>query len=152
MTTTVDQVIARKGSQYFFIASDASVLQAAEMLATRNVGALLVFDDDALIGILSERDCVRRVIAMQRDISTTLVRDVMTPVPITVSPYETIEHCMTLMTNARFRHLPVMEGSQVLGVVSLGDAVNAVLRDREHTIEDLEGYITGSPSVRPHAS
>lgn len=153
MSTTVEQVLARKGSRYFFVGPEDSVLRASERLVERNVGALLVLEDGALVGIISERDCVRRVIANQRDAATTFVREVMTPLPITVSPGETIDHCMTMMTNARFRHLPVVQGAIVLGVVTLGDAVHAVLNDQQHMIEDLECYINGtSISVHPPAS
>ncbi len=153
MSTTVEQVLARKGRQYFFVKPDETVSRVSEMMVERNVGALLVFEDSGLVGIISERDCVRRVIARGLDAQVTLVRDVMTPTPLSVAPGETIDHCMVLMTNARFRHLPVMHGASVLGVVTLGDAVHAVLNDKQHLIEDLESYIAGSPiSARPPAS
>lgn len=150
MPTTVEQVLARKGSQYFVVKPDQPVLRASEVMVERNVGALLVFEDGALVGIISERDCVRRVMARRCDAATTLVRDVMTPIPITVSPSETIDHCMALMTSARFRHLPVVRGSHVIGVITLGDAVHVVVNDKQHQIEDLESYINGAPiSVPP---
>lgn len=150
MSTTVEQVLARKGRQFYFVKPDESVLRASEIMIERNVGALLVFEDSMLIGILSERDCVRRVVARRLEASTTLVRDAMTPMPICVSPGESIDQCMALMTSSRFRHLPVKHGSLVVGVVTLGDAVHAVLSDKEDLIDHLESYISGSPiSARP---
>jgi len=153
MSTTVEQVLARKGSEYFFVKPSETVLLAADLMVERNIGALLVFEYGELKGIISERDCVRRVIAKRCDPATTLVRDVMTPKPTTVSPTETIDHCMTLMTSARFRHLPVMDGAHVLGMITLGDAVHAAMNDKVHQIEELEGYISGtSVSSHPPAS
>jgi CBS domain-containing protein len=152
MPTTVEQLLASKGHEYYFVPPSASIQQAVEMFTELNVGALLVCDGERLVGILSERDCVRRVMAQGKDASATRVSEVMTHAPICVSPAETIEQCMAIMTDARCRHLPVIRFAKVQGVISMGDAVHALLNEKEHLIEDLSGYIAGSPSVRPPVS
>ena len=152
MPTTVEQLLASKGHEYYFVRPDASIQQAVEMYTELNVGALLVCDGERLVGILSERDCVRRVMAKRKEAVETRVSEVMTHTPICVSPAETIDQCMAIMTEARCRHLPVVRFAKIQGVISMGDAVHALLNDKEHLIEDLSGYIAGSPSVRPPAS
>jgi len=152
MPTTVEQLLASKGHEYYFVRPEASIQQAVEMYTELNVGALLVCDGDRLVGILSERDCVRRVMAKGKEAIATRVSEVMTHAPICVSPAETIEQCMGIMTEARCRHLPVIRFAKVQGVISMGDAVHALLSEKEHLIEDLSGYIAGSPSVRPPVS
>jgi len=152
MPTTVEQLLANKGHEYYFVRPEASIQQAVEMYTELNVGALLVCDGDRLVGILSERDCVRRVMAKGKAAVETKVSEVMTHTPICVSPAETIEQCMAIMTEARCRHLPVVRFAKIQGVISMGDAVHALLSEKEHLIEDLSGYIAGSPSVRPPVS
>jgi CBS domain-containing protein len=152
MPTTVEQLLANKGHEYYFVRPEASIQQAVEMYTELNVGALLVCDGERLVGILSERDCVRRVMAKGKDAVETKVSEVMTHTPICVSPAETIDQCMAIMTEARCRHLPVVRFAKVQGVISMGDAVHALLNEKEHLIEDLSGYIAGSPSVRPPVS
>jgi CBS domain-containing protein len=152
MPTTVEQLLASKGHEYYFVRPDSTIQQAVEQYTELNVGALLVCDGERLVGILSERDCVRRVMAKNRAAVETRVSEVMTHTPICVSPSETIEHCMAIMTESRIRHLPVIRYGRVVGVISMGDAVHAVLNEKEHLIEDLSGYIAGSPSVRPPVS
>lgn len=152
MPTTVEQLLTNKGHEYYFVRPEASIQQAVETFTELNVGALLVCDGERLVGILSERDCVRRVMAKNKTAVETRVDEVMTHTPICVSPNETIEQCMAIMTEARIRHLPVVRFARVQGVISMGDAVHAVLNEKEHLIEDLSGYIAGSPSVRPPVS
>ena len=152
MPTTVEQLLANKGHEYYFVRPEASIQQAVEMYTELNVGALLVCDGERLVGILSERDCVRRVMAKGKDAVETKVGEVMTHTPICVSPAETIDQCMAIMTEARCRHLPVVRFAKIQGVISMGDAVHALLNEKEHLIEDLSGYIAGSPSVRPPVS
>lgn len=152
MSTTVEQLLARKGHEYFFVRPDASMAEAVAMYGKLNVGALLVCDGDRLVGMLSERDCVRRVMALHADPETTEVRDVMTPGPICVAPTETIDHCMAVMSDSRIRHLPVVLYGRIVGVISMGDVVHATLMEKEQLIDELEGYISGHPSVRPMAS
>lgn len=151
MSTTVEQVLAYKGHEYFFVRPEASIGEAVAMYGKLNVGALLVCDGERLVGVLSERDCVRRVMALGADVATTTVGDVMTPGPICVQPSETIDRCMAVMSDSRIRHLPVVLYGRVVGVISMGDVVHATLREKEQLIDELEGYISGHPSVRPMA-
>jgi CBS domain-containing protein len=152
MPTTVEQLLASKGHEYFFVRPDATVQRAVDTFSELNVGALLVCDGERLVGILSERDCVRRVMAKSKSPAQTLVRDVMTHSPVCVAPDDTIDHCMAVMTDGRFRHLPVIRFAHIVGVISMGDAVHATLVEKEHLIDELSGYIAGSPSVRPPIS
>jgi CBS domain-containing protein len=122
---------------------DATVYAALELMADRNVGALLVIDDDELVGIVSERDYARKVILLDRGSKQTPVSEIMSPDPVSVAPEATTGECMRLMTENRFRHLPVMHGTRVIGVVSIGDVVRAVIEDQQFMIDQLEGYITG---------
>jgi CBS domain-containing protein len=152
MPTTVEQLLASKGHEYYFVRPDALIQQAVEQFTELNIGALLVCDAERLVGILSERDCVRRVMAKGRSSTETRVSEVMTHAPICVSPNETTEQCMAIMTESRIRHLPVIRFGRIQGLISMGDAVHAILNEKEHLIEDLSGYIAGSPSVRPPIS
>ncbi len=140
---TVNQLLRQKGGQIFSVRPTDSVLHAIEIMATRHVGALLVMEQDALIGIISERDYARKVILKQRASHDTPVGDIMTSPAIAVSPDDTVHHCMELMTEGRFRHLPVVGSGKVLGILSIGDLVKAVIEEQSHQIEQLERYIAG---------
>jgi CBS domain-containing protein len=140
---TVNQLLRVKGGQIFSVAPADSVLRAIELMATRHVGALLVMTQGTLLGIISERDYARKVILKNRSSHDTPVGDIMTPAPITVSPADTIHHCMELMTQGRFRHLPVVDSGRVVGMLSIGDLVKAVIEDQSQKIEQLERYIAG---------
>jgi CBS domain-containing protein len=140
---TVDQLLRVKGSQVFTVAPSDTVLYAIEIMAARQVGALLVMSQGALVGIISERDYARKIILKKRLSHDTPVADIMTAGPITVSPDDTLHHCMEIMTERRFRHLPVVTSGQVVGMVSIGDLVKALIADQSHTIEQLERYIAG---------
>ncbi len=140
---TVDQLLRAKGSEIFSVAPADSVLRAIEVMATRHVGALLVMSQGSLVGIISERDYARKVILKNRSSHDTPVSEIMTSPAVTVSPAETVHHCMQLMTQGRFRHLPVMEGGRVLGMLSIGDLVKAVIEEQSAHIEQLERYIAG---------
>lgn len=140
---TVNQLLRAKGSQFFSVAPTDSVLQAIEVMATRHVGALLVMNQGSLIGIISERDYARKVILKNRSSHDTPVSDVMTSPAVTVTPQDTVHHCMQLMTERRFRHLPVMESGRVVGILSIGDLVKAVIEEQSAHIEQLERYIAG---------
>ncbi len=140
---TVNQLLRQKGGQIFSVTPTDSVLYAIEIMATRHVGALLVMEQDALIGIISERDYARKVILKKRTSHDTPVGDIMTSPAITVSPDDTVHHCMELMTEGRFRHLPVVGSGKVLGILSIGDLVKAVIEEQSHQIEQLERYIAG---------
>ena len=140
---TVNQLLKLKGGQIFSVAPTDSVLHAIEIMATRHVGALLVMGQDGLQGIISERDYARKVILKNRSSHDTPVGDIMTKNPVTVSPDATVHHCMETMTEGRFRHLPVGDKGRVVGMLSIGDLVKAVIEDQSQKIEQLERYIAG---------
>jgi CBS domain-containing protein len=140
---TVNQLLKIKGGQIFSVTPSDSVLRAIELMATRHVGALLVLSQGALVGIISERDYARKVILKNRSSHDTPVSDIMTASPVTVAPQDTIRHCMEVMTEGRFRHLPVMDSGHVVGMLSIGDLVKAVIEDQSQKIEQLERYIAG---------
>jgi CBS domain-containing protein len=138
---TVRQLLDKKGRQIFSIAPGAAVLEAIRLMAERHVGALLVMEGETLSGIVSERDYARKVILMGRSSAATPVRDIMTVAVVTVQPETPVEKCMQLMTERRVRHLPVIEAGRVVGMVSIGDLVKAVIADQQQHIEQLESYI-----------
>jgi CBS domain-containing protein len=140
---TVNLLLQVKGNQIFSVAPHDSVLRAIEIMATRHVGALLVMTEGTLLGIISERDYARKVILKNRSSHDTPVSDIMSSPPVTVSPEDTVHHCMELMTEGRFRHLPVVDGGRVVGMLSIGDLVKAVIEDQKGQIEQLERYIAG---------
>ena len=127
----VRQLLDRKGRQVFAIAPGAAVLDAIRLMAERHVGALLVMEGETLRGIVSERDYARKVILMGRSSADTPVRDIMTAAVITVEPETPVEKCMQIMTERRVRHLPVIEGGRVAGMVSIGDLVKAVIAEQQ---------------------
>lgn len=149
MYITVEGLLERKGRSFWTISPHASVQSAVELLGERGIGAVLVCEGEKLNGILSERDCVRRVLWRERSARETSVAAVMTREVVCVAPEDSIEHCMRLMNTRRIRHLPVTKQERVVGMVSMRDVVHTLLNDKEHTIEELEGYISGSPSARP---
>ena len=137
----VRQLLDHKGRQVFAIAPGAAVLDAIRLMAERHVGALLVMEGETLRGIVSERDYARKVILMGRSSADTPVRDIMTAAVVTVQPETPVEKCMQIMTERRVRHLPVIEGGRVAGMVSIGDLVKAVIAEQQQHIEQLESYI-----------
>jgi CBS domain-containing protein len=139
----VNQLLDAKGSQVFSVAPQDSVLHAIEMMATKHIGALLVMEQGILCGIISERDYARKVILRDRSSHDTPVADIMTAPPICVTPEDSVLHCMQIMTEKRIRHLPVMNGGRVAGMLSIGDLVKAVMEEQSHQIAELERYIAG---------
>ncbi|NNM61623.1 MAG: CBS domain-containing protein [Steroidobacteraceae bacterium] len=140
---TVNQLLAMKGRQLFSVAPQESVLRAIEVMATQHVGALLVMERGVLLGVISERDYARKVILMQRSSHDTPVATIMSSPVITVRLTDTVNHCMELCTRERIRHLPVIEGGAVIGMLSIGDLVKAMLQEQSEHIEQLERYIAG---------
>ena len=140
---TVNHLLRAKGSQFFFVAPTDSVLRAMEIMAAREVGALLVMNQGTLLGVISERDYARKVILKNRASHDTPVSDIMSSPATTVSPQDTVHYCMELMTQRRFRHLPVVESGRVVGILSIGDLVKAVIEEQSAHIEQLERYIAG---------
>lgn len=151
MSTKVEQLLANKGRNVWSLPPQATVKEAVALFGTHEIGAVLVCDKSGLIGVLAERDCVRRILWQGRSTLDSHVGEVMRTDVTAVSPRDSIEHCMALMTDRRTRHLPVVDDGTILGVISVGDVIHAMLGDRESLIESLESYITGSPSVRPPA-
>jgi CBS domain-containing protein len=140
---TVKQLIQAKGNAIWSISPDSTVYEALKLLAEKDVGALLVLEDERLAGIISERDYARKVILKGKTSMDTPVREIMTSNVVTVRPDQTIDDCMALMTEKRFRHLPVVDGERLVGVISIGDVVKAIISQQEFVIEQLENYITG---------
>ena len=143
MPLTVARLLASKGHDTWTIAPDATVYDAIALMAERGIGALLVMEGEHLVGIVTERDYARKVILRDRSSRDTPVSTIMSADVVTVRPDQSIEACMTLMTEKRIRHLPVVQGGQVIGILSIGDLVKFIIADRELLIEQLEGYITG---------
>jgi CBS domain-containing protein len=141
---TVRQVLDGKGRTVWSVGPEAMVYEALQLMAAKDVGALLVMEGGRLMGMLSERDYARKVFLKGRSSPTTRVREVMTERLVTVSPGQSIEECMALMTVHRVRHLPVLEGDAVVGLISIGDVVKASLAAKDFLIKQLENYITGS--------
>jgi len=141
---TVGQVLRRKGHGFLAIGPDATAYDALESMAEKNVGALLVVESGRLIGVFSERDYARKVILKGKSSKNTRVRELMSSPPIHVKPQTSLRVCMLLMTENRVRHLPVMDNDAVLGIVSIGDVVHAIISEQESTIEELEEYIAGT--------
>jgi len=142
MTTTVQSILRQKGSQVWWVTPDASILQALELMAERKIGAVLVMEAGSLVGIFSERDYARRGILLNRG-PETAISQVMTYPVYCVTPQQTLEECMGLMTEKHIRHLPVADGETILGVISIGDVVKEVIADQAHLIQGLENYILG---------
>jgi CBS domain-containing protein len=140
---TVNQLLSAKGSQIFSVEPTDSVLRAIEIMATRHIGALLVMTHGNLVGIISERDYARKVILKKRSSHDTPVADIMTSPALAVAPSDTVHHCMELVTEHRIRHLPVMDAGRVVGILSIGDLVKAVIEEQTEQIEQLERYIAG---------
>lgn len=141
--TMLSQLLGAKGHEVYSVAPGASVLEAVRQMAERHIGALLVIEEGRLVGILSERDYARKVVLNGRNSASTAVREIMSAPVVTVAPEKTVDDAMRLMTARRIRHLPVVRGEAVLGVVSIGDLVKAVIEDQRHTIDDLRSYIQG---------
>ena len=139
---TVEQILDAKGSDVWSITPDASVLEAIKLMAEKEVGALLVMTGKKPVGIVSERDYARKVILKGRS-QETPIQDIMTTHVVYVSPDQSIEECMALMTEKRIRHLPVMDGGRLRGMLSIGDLVKTVIAEQKLVIKELERYISG---------
>lgn len=139
----VKHLLAGKGRHVYAVAPDEPVLAAIQSMADHHVGALVVLRDDELVGIVSERDYARKVILLGRSSAETPVWQIMSAPVINVSPDDTVETCMRLCTQRRIRHLPVLEAGRVMGVVSIGDLVKAVIDDQAEQLEQLQRYIAG---------
>ncbi len=139
----VQHLLDRKGRELISIVQDASVFDAIKLMADRGVGSLLVMDGGDLKGIVTERDYARKVIIKGRSSESTQVGEIMSTDLVTATSQQTVSECMELMTDRRIRHLPVVDGDDVIGLISIGDLVQAIISDQREEIEQLEGYISG---------
>lgn len=143
MKTTVRQLLHAKGGDLWTINPEATVFEALQIMADKNVGALLVMKEMTLVGIFSERDYARKGILKGKSSKETKISELMTKEIFYVSPENTLEDCMTMMSQKRIRHLPVMEDGHVVGVLSIGDVVNKLIANQHFTIQELKKYIAG---------
>jgi CBS domain-containing protein len=143
MKTALDILKSKPFQSVHTITPAASVFDALKLMADKDVGALLVLDGNKVVGIITERDYARKVVLMSRSSAETAVSEIMTSAVMYVRPSQTSEECMMLMTENRLRHLPVMEGTQLLGLISIGDLVKGIISDQKFMIQQLEQYISG---------
>ncbi|MEE9511137.1 MAG: CBS domain-containing protein [Gammaproteobacteria bacterium] len=139
----IQTLLKKKGYDVWSIAPDASVYDAIHLMAEKAVGALIVMDGPKLVGVISERDYARKIILEGRSSENTKISEIMSSEVITTGPDNRIEECMAIMTERRIRHLPVLDGNEVLGVISLGDLVKYIIAEQQFVIEQMERYING---------
>jgi CBS domain-containing protein len=140
---TVDHILHQKGGQVWTVSPDMTVLDAVRVLAEKNVGALIVAEGDTLIGMFSERDYTRKIILKGRSSKDTKVGEIVSAPVQTVTPEDTVEDCMRLMTEHRIRHLPILRGGKIAGIVSIGDLVNWIISTQKVALEQMESYLSG---------
>jgi CBS domain-containing protein len=138
----INEILAHKPEKLWSIKPEATVFEAIEIMATHNIGALPVLSGGKLLGIISERDYTRKVALKGKSSKETRVREILAP-PVIASPSDTVEECMRLMTTLRVRHLPIVQGDELIGLVSIGDLVNWIINAQTSTIHQLESYISG---------
>ena len=142
---TISEILNHKGTTVWTISPDATVFEAIQTMADKNIGALLVTENDKLVGIVSERDYSRKVIVKGKASKTTAVKEILSSHVINVTPAHTMEECMRLMTDHHVRHLPVLDGERIAGIISIGDLVNWIISAQHTTISQLQTYISGVP-------
>lgn len=140
----VDQLLREKGSDFWSVVPGATVFKALELMAAKNIGAVLVMEGEHLVGIFSERDYARKVVLEGKSSKDIPVQQIMTSKVVCVRPEQSIEDCMALMSDKHIRHLPVIEGNRVVGVISVGDVVKAMISEQGFIISQMEHYITGA--------
>ncbi len=140
---TVKEVLQSKGFDIATVAPGASVLEATRLMSDKGIGSLLVMRGDQLLGLLSERDVAYKLVCTGKSAEDTPVEGIMSSHILCVTPKQTVEECMALMTDKRVRHLPVVEDGRIMGIVSIGDAVKAIIAEQQFIIEQLENYISG---------
>ena len=142
---TIDAILSQKGTEIFSVSPSASVFEAIELMDGKNVGALIVMENDRLVGMISERDYTRKIVLRGKRSRETLVSEIMSTELTVAHPHEPVEQCLRLMTEKRIRHLPVMDADKLRGVISIGDLVKFVISAQNATITHLENYIYGQP-------
>ena len=142
--TSVKQLLMHKGNSVWSISPEASVYETLQLMAHKSVGALVVVDDDQVVGMISERDYARKIILLGKTSKDTQVKEIMSSPVISVTLEHTVEDCMALMTEKRIRHLPVIDSLQLVGMISIGDVVKSIISNQEILIDQLVSYITGS--------
>ena len=147
MAATVQQILQSKGGSTYSVAPESTVLQALQLMADKNVSAVLVMEGQRLVGIFTERDYARKVVLRGLASKDTKVGDLMTQNVLTVSPAHSVDDCMNIMTNNHVRHLPMVSGGAIAGIISIGDAVKSVMEQQQATIDQLSGYIAGGMST-----
>jgi CBS domain-containing protein len=145
-TGTISEILSLKGTDVWTVSPDTMVFDAIQLMADRNIGALLVTEHGRLLGIMSERDYTRKIALKGKSSKQTPVREIISGKVVSVNPSHTVEECMRLMTDHRVRHLPVLCDNQILGIVSIGDLVNWIISAQNSAIHQLQTYITGYPS------
>ena len=140
---TLSHLLHGKGNEVWSIGPDATVYDAIHLMAEKGIGALVVLKDESLVGVISERDYARDVVLKDRSSKETLVKDIMSDKVVYADPHQTVDECLAVMTEKRIRHLPVMDGDQMIGLVSMGDLVKTIIAEQKVTIDQLERYITG---------
>jgi CBS domain-containing protein len=145
MTTsvTIDTILHHKASSVWTVSPGATVFEAIQLLAQKNIGALPVVEGDKVIGMFSERDYTRKVALAGKTSQKTLVREIISTDVVTATPHNTIEDCMRLMTEKRVRHLPILENGKIVGLISIGDLVNWIISAQSATISQMESYLAG---------
>ena len=144
---TIRQILNKKGNQIFSVTPETTVYDALMLMADKNIGAVLVLDDGKLVGIMSERDYARKVVLKGKFSKEIPVKEIMSPNVICIEPDQTISNTKAVMIQKRIRHLPVMENDKLLGIVSIGDVVDAVLEENTFMIDQLATYIKGAPET-----
>ncbi len=142
---TIDKILRQKGGDIYTVHPDTIIYDAIKLMAEKNIGALLVMENEKLVGIVSERDYSRKVVLRGRTSRNTTVRDIMTTNLTTAHPKETVEECLRFMTDKRIRHLPVVSEGELRGVISIGDLVKEVISSQNATLDALQNYISGYP-------
>ena len=142
---TISEILSHKGAAAWSIPPEATVFEAIQMMADKNIGALLVTENNKLVGIISERDYTRKVVIKGKSSRTTAVKEILSSHVIHVTPSHTVQDCLRLMTDHHFRHLPVLDGDRIAGIISIGDLVNWIISAQQSAISQLQTYITGVP-------
>lgn len=138
---SVAGILKNKKNEIFSVTSNTTVYDAIKLMSEKNIGAVPVVDNDVLSGIFSERDYARKIVLLNRKSQETLIKDIMTVTVLTVSPNDTIDHCMGMMSSKKIRHLPVLQDNKMIGIISIGDVVTAIIESQKETINHLQNYI-----------